>query len=158
MSFKEHKTPKKLFIIKSYQSLSKIEIVLRHIDQKSNNALQLSILGKLPTNTKELKNSTIVIKKELSAILGKEFQFGYFHNPEIGSLFISGHLTPTFLNKVDEKELASLSTGISGILRGLGIKKDNINTYLTALKNNHYCLIIRGESSVLDIIAPILIE
>ena len=88
--------------------------------------------------------------------MGQQLQFGYFNNPEIGSLFIAGHLTPTFLTKVDENELASLPSGLLGIFRGLEIKTEDINTYLTALKNGNYCLIIRVERNLLATIKPLL--
>ncbi len=160
MSFKEHKPPQKLFVIRVYPSLSQIETVLSNIAQKNNIPLQLSILGKLTTNKtitkKELDKIIADIKQQLSVVLGKEFQFGYFHNPEIGSLFIAGHLTPTFLTKVDEVELASLPAGLSGIFRGLEIDVEDINSYLNELKNDSYCLIIRGKNSVLATIEPLL--
>jgi hypothetical protein len=160
MSFKEHNAPQKRFLIRAYSGLPKIETVLSTIAKKNNVPLQLSILGQLTTNKaitkKELKKIIADIKKELSAILGKQFQFGYFHNPENGSLFIAGHLTPTFLNKIDKKELASLPTGLIGIFKGLGIDVEKINNYLNELKNENYCLIIRGETSVLNTIEPLL--
>jgi hypothetical protein len=160
MSSKKHNTPQKLFVIRTYQSLSQIETVLRHIAQKNNVPLQLSILGQITTNKaitkKELEKIIADIKQQLSTVLGKQFQFGYFHNPEIGSLFIAGHLTPTFINKIDERELASLPTGLIGIFKGLGINTEEINSYLTELKNENYCLIIRGEISVLTAVEPML--
>jgi hypothetical protein len=161
MASKNQNTQQKLFVIKTYSSLSQIETVLSTIAQNNKRPLQLSILGKLTTNKtitkKELQQLIADIKQQLSAVLGKQFQFGFFHNPEVGSLFIAGHLTPTFLNKVDEKELASLPAGLSGIFRGLGIDVDDINSYLNKLKNDSYCLIIRAESSVLNTIEPLLI-
>jgi hypothetical protein len=160
MSSEKNKTPKKLFVIRTYQSLSQIETVLTNIAQKSNVPLQLSILGQLTTNKaitkKELEKIIADIKQQLSALLGTQFQFGYFYNPEIGALFIAGHLTPTFINKIDERELASLPTGLIGIFKGLGINTEEINSYLTALKNENYCLIIRGESNILKTLEPIL--
>jgi hypothetical protein len=160
MSYKENSTPQKRFLIKTYSTLPKIETVLSNITKKNNVPLQLSILGQLTTNKgitkKEIKKIIAEIKQQLSAVLGKQFQFGYFHNPEIGSLFIAGHLTPTFLNKIDKRELASLPTGLLGIFKGLGINTEEINSYLKELKNDNYCLIIRGENSVLNIIEPML--
>lgn len=160
MTSKTHNTAQKLFVIKTYPNLRQIEIVLTTIAQKNNIPLQLSILGKLTTNKQisknELEKLIVAIKQQLSTVLGKAFQFGYFHNPEMGSLFIAGHLTPTFLTKVDESELASLPAGLSGIFRGLGIDKGDINSYLSDLKNDSYCLIIRGERSVLDDIEHLL--
>jgi hypothetical protein len=160
MSSKEHNAPQKRFLVRTYSGLPKIKTVLSTIAKKNNVPLQLSILGQLTTDKtitkKELKKIIGDIKQQLSAVLGKQFQFGYFYNPEIGSLFIAGHLTPTFINKIDERELASLPTGLMGIFKGLGINTEEINSYLTELKNDNYCLIIRGESSVLNIIEPML--
>ena len=73
-------------------------------------------------------------------------------NSEFGFIFIAGHLTPTFLNKVDQRELASLSTSLLGIFRGLDSTTAEINNYLTDLKNDNYFLIIRGESNALETI------
>tara|TARA_R110000868_G_scaffold257374_3_gene514479 strand:+ start:4331 stop:4822 length:492 start_codon:yes stop_codon:yes gene_type:complete len=160
MSSKKHNTQQKLFVIRTFQSLSQIETVLNNIAQKNNTSLQLSILGQITTDKtitkKELKKIIANIKQQLSAVLSKQFQFGYFHNAEIGTLFIAGHLTPTFINKINERELASLPTGLIGIFKGLGINTEEINSYLTALKNENYCLIIRGESSLLANIEPML--
>lgn len=159
MSTKEHKILEKKFIVRSYEKISQIGIVIPIIFQ-NNNHFQLSILGKITTNKKTTKGTlekTIVeIKRELTTVLGEEFQFGYFFSPEIGSLFIAGHLTPTFLTKVDERELASLPEGLSGIFRGMGIDKEEINSYLTALKKDKYCLIVRGESSLLTEVESLL--
>lgn len=160
MTFKQHKTRQKLFVIRIYPSLSKIEKVLSSVTEKNNTALQLSVLGKLTANKtsskKESKKTLAHIKHRLSAVLGKQFQFGYFHNPEIGSLFIAGHLTPIFLNKVDERELASLPAGLLGIFKGLGVLKEDANKHLFDLESCKFCLILRGESSVLAAIEPLL--
>ena len=152
MPLRDHKTIQKKFIIRTYEKLSQIEVVISSVFKNSAH-FQLSILGKVTTNNKITKTSLKKIvankKQELSAVLGKEFQFGFFYNPEFGFLFIAGHLTPTFLTKVDERELASLPSGLSGIFRGLEIDKEEIQSYLTDLKNDKYCLIIRGESDLL---------
>jgi hypothetical protein len=156
MLSKNNKTPQKFFVIKTYRKLSKIAAVVNNIAQKNKTALQLSVLGKLTkskTITKEAQQkSALEIQQELSVVFSKEFKFGCFHNSEFGFLFIAGHLTPTFLNKVDQRELASLSTGLLGIFRGLDSNTAEINNYLTDLKNDNYFLIIRGESSALETI------
>ena len=161
MFFKEHKIAQKLFVISTYKRVSQIEVVLINIAKKNNKPVQLSILGPLTTdktsNKKKLEKIIADKKQQLSNLLGKEYQFGYFNNPEIGSLFIAGRLTPTFLTKVDQRELASLPAGLSGIFRGLGISKEDIHRYVTELKNDSYCLIIRGESSALNSIKSSLI-
>ncbi|GGX11113.1 hypothetical protein [Aquimarina muelleri] len=160
MSSKKHNTQQKSFVIRTFPSLSQIETVLSNIAQKNNTSLQLSILGKLTTNKsitkKELKKIIVDIKQQLSTVLGKQYQFGYFHNTEIGALFIAGHLTSTFINKIDKRKLGSLPTGLIGIFKGLGISTEEIDSFLTALKNENYCLIIRGESSILNTLEPML--
>jgi hypothetical protein len=160
MFSKEHKIAQKLFVISTYKRISQIEVVLINIAQKNNIPVQLSILGPITSDKtsakKELEKIIADKKQQLSSLLGEEYQFGYFNNPEIGSLFIAGHLTPTFLTKVDERELAALPAGLSGIFRGLGIRTEDINRYVTELKKDSYFLIIRAESSILDIVKPLL--
>tara|TARA_B110000090_G_C13148203_1_gene356594 strand:- start:231 stop:644 length:414 start_codon:yes stop_codon:yes gene_type:complete len=134
--------------------------VVDSIAQKNKTTLQLSVLGKLTNKQKitkkELQKSVAEIQQELSVVLEEEFKFGYFYNSEIGFLFIAGHLTSTFLNKVNERELASLPAGLLGIFRGLNAGTAEINNYFTHLKNDNYCLIIRGESNALKNIEPSL--
>jgi hypothetical protein len=156
MFFENYKTPQKLFVIRTYNKFSKIETVVNNIAQKNKSALQFSVLGKL-TNSKistkkELQKSSAAMQQELKVVFPKEIKFGYFYNSEIGFLFIAGHLTPTFLNKVDQRELASLPAGLLGIFRGLNSDSKEINNYLTNLKKGYYCLIIRGESNALKTI------
>lgn len=159
MPFTEYKIQQKLFIINTYAKIPDIEKVIASIVRKKIPA-QFSILGKLTNtrsnNKKEVKTTIIQTREQLSTILGPKLQFGYFNNPEIGSLFIAGHLTPTFLTKVNQNELASLPSGLLGIFRGLEIKTEDINAYLTALKNGNYCLITRVERNLLATIKPLL--
>ena len=160
MLSKNNKTPQKFCVIRTYSKVSKIATVAYSIVQKNKTALQLSVLGKLTNNKKitkkELQKSAAEIQQELSVVFSKEFKFGYFYNSEIGFLFIAGHLTSTFLNKVDQRELASLPAGLLGIFRGLDADTAEINNYFTDLKNDNYCLIIRGESNALKTIEPSL--
>jgi hypothetical protein len=160
MFSENYKTPQKLFVIRTYNKFSKIETVVNNIAQKNKTALQFSVLGKLTnskTSTKkELQKSSAAVQQELRGVFPKEIKFGYFHNSEFGFLFIAGHLTPTFLNKVDQRELASLPTGLLGIFRGLDSDAKEINNYLTNLKKGYYCLIIRGESNALKSIESCL--
>jgi hypothetical protein len=77
-------------------------------------------------------------------LLGEAIDFGSFNNPEIGVVFIVGALTSIFLNDINGKMLGTMSMGIYGVLRGLGAYKFEAETYLRALNNNEYLLIIRG--------------
>jgi hypothetical protein len=49
-----------------------------------------------------------------------------------------------------------LPAGLLGIFRGLDAGSAEINNYFTDLKNDNYCLIIRGESNALKTIEPSL--
>lgn len=159
MPSKTYKIQQKLFVIGIYPKISEIETVMTNIAKKKT-PVQFSILGKLTNKKnsakKELEKRTTQTKQELKAILIKHFQFGSFNHPEIGSLFIAGHLTPTFLTKVNENKLASLPSGLLGIFGGLEIKAECINNYLTALKKGNYCLIIRVKIDLLATIKPLL--
>ncbi|MBC8757642.1 hypothetical protein H2O64_23440 [Kordia sp. YSTF-M3] len=150
----EDKIKSKQFLIKIYPNLLQIEKVIRNIVQHKNGLqLQVSILGKLASNYSDKENALDEkIKKirwELAGFLGKHIQFGYFNNSEIGILFIVGHLTETFLCKIDGKELGSLPIGLFGIFRGIGIKLGDINRYIKELQNANLLLIIRGEKESL---------
>lgn len=160
MSSKAPNTPQKSFLIKVYPTLLQIKTIIKHIALKSDAVFQLSLLGKIKTDNliikEKLEKTVTETKHQLRNILGNPLQFGYFHSPENGVLFITGHLTETFLIKVDDRELASLPAGINGICRELGLNDDETKTYLSELKKNKYCLIIRGKNSELATIKPLL--
>ena len=160
MTSQEDKIQDKQFLIKIYTSVLQIKKAIRSIMQNDNLHFQLSILGK-PTphysnNGNGLNEMISDIKMQLSNTLGKRIQFGYFNNPKIGALFIAGHLTETFLHKVDGKELASLPVGLYGIFRGIGIQLDDIDSYLKELQNGKFLLLIRGEAEALTTIGNVL--
>lgn len=160
MSSQEESHPQKIFVLSAYPNLSHIETVWNSIAETKEGTLQISILGKLPIyeayDHESLEKAITATKQKLYDLWDTPFQFGHFDNPDLGMVFIAGHLTPTFLNKVDERELASMPAGLIGIFRELGLNAEDTNTYKTALKHGHCCLIIRGESNALAQIVPLL--
>ncbi len=160
MASQEDKMKDKDFLIKVYTSLSEIKKVIQTITQNDISDFQLSILGKRSFDDLnqgvKLDEMLRKISTQLNKTTGKPLQLGHFNNPEIGTLFIAGHLTNTFLQKVvDQKELASLPVGLSGIFRGIGIEIEHINRYIQELKNGNCLLIIRGKTKALEALSNI---
>lgn len=149
MTSQENNITGKHFLVKIYPSLSQIEEAIGRIIQNDNLSLQLSILGKLFSDYSyqddEFDEVMKDIKIRLGTALAKHIQFGYFISPEIGALFVGGHLTETFLHKIDGKKLASLTVGLLGIFKGLEIELDDIDRYKEELQNGKFLLIIRGQ-------------
>lgn len=142
---------------KCYQNLSQVKKAVQSINKKNHNlSVQLSILGKISENysndEKELTATINGTKLECEKILGNATEFGGFYNTTIGVVFIAGALTPMFLHKIDGKILGEMSTGLYGILRGLGAYQFQAETYLEALKTGTYLLIVRGFDNDLDLV------
>lgn len=160
MTSQEDNIKDKYFLIKVYDNLLEINRAIQTIVQNINADFQLSILGKLSSNDAphETRLDEVVkeIRIQLSRSLGKHIQLDHIRNPEIGLLIIAGHLTSTFQQKVDQKELASLHIGLLGIFRGIGIELNHIDRYIQELKNERFLLIIRGENESLKAIENML--
>ena len=160
MTSQEDNIKDKNFHIKIYTNLLEISKAIRTIAQNISADFQFSILGKFSFKNShqenELNEVAKGIKIELSRSLDKPIQLGYFNNPKIGTLFIAGHLTETFLHKVDGKKLASLPVGLYGIFRGIGIELNDIDRYLKELQNGKFLLLIRGEAEALTTIGSVL--
>ena len=91
-----------------------------------------------------------VLKKYWDQLLGEGADFGFFSNPEIGTVFIVGPLSTMFLHDVDGKKLGAMSEGPYGILRGMGAGKTNVAKYLNKLNDGSYILLVRGPSYELE--------
>lgn len=138
----------KHFLIHSYQHLWQLEEAIQEINKKGTTQLQLSVLGKLTndciSNHKEALKAKAELKRYWKGTLGIASDFGLFCNPEIGTLFIAGTLVSQFLSNLNGKALGEMASGPYGILRGLGISKNSAATFIEALNERHYLLIIRG--------------
>ena len=108
---------------------------------------QLSILGQLGYDGFFLDKMEIVMEQELktywNGVLETKTDFGIFGNPEFGTLFVAGPMASQFLNDISGEPLGTMSAGPYGILRGMGVNEDKVNTYLKLLKEGHYLLFIR---------------
>jgi hypothetical protein len=160
MLFESNSKHSKIFLVKVYANLSQLATVLKNITQKNGSYFQLSIFGKLTPNDFELsatlEETVTTIRKNISTALGKKIQLSQFHHPDIGTLFIAGHLTPTFITKIEDKQLGASPAGLNGIFRGLGVDMDAYQYYIDHLKNGSYLLFIRSEMESLSNIKSIL--
>jgi len=154
------KIAKKRFFFKEYLQLLQLERAVKIIKKNEPSNLQISILGKFiqeySNDQKESVNESITLEVYCKGLLGSSTDFGIFSNPEMGTIFIVGSLTSMFLHEVEEKALATMSTGPYGILRGLGASQLQTETYLKALNNGSYLLIVRGNDNKLKILEDIL--
>lgn len=150
MTSQEDNIKEKDFLIKAYTSLTEIKKVIQKIAQNHMLSFQLSILGKRPFDDLNQISKLEEINTLLNETIVGPTPFGYFKNPDIGDCFITGHLTGTFLHKVDQKKLASLPAGLLGIFRGIGIELECIDQYIQELKKGGFLLIIRGEAKDLE--------
>jgi len=151
MTTKDFNSKQKHVYFKTYKNLRQIKKVLKHVKEFNDSDIQISVLGKITQNnfngSIQLEEDFLSMKIYWQELFGENIDFGSFHNPEIGAVFVVGPLTSIFLNRINGKKLANMSTGIYGVLRGLGAHKLRTETYLKALNNNDYLLIIRAADS-----------
>ncbi|MGJ8548970.1 hypothetical protein [Winogradskyella wichelsiae] len=142
----------KRVLLKSYPKIKQIENVINNIYHTSNSNVQISVLGKLEAD--KTNSSFLNAKNDLQQYCEQNLKlssnFGIILNPEIGTFFIAGFLAPMFLQEINGKTIGSMSTGLLGILSGLGINQNNVSTYLKVLEKGNYLLILRGSNTVLN--------
>lgn len=139
---------KKIYF-KGYERLSLIENAIAHLSEKELADMKITIIGKvrhffLEKNLDVSKNLDPV-KTYWIDLLGSPNNFGSFVNLEIGNIFIVGTLASTFLREINGKTLGTLSSGPSGILRGMGANQEQAKNFLEMLSNDKYMVVIRGS-------------
>ena len=154
MKSKINETKQKRVLLKSYSKFQQIEQAIQTLKVSNNTNLQISIIGKFDDNGLDDAKTLIALEEDMEtkckALFEYPIDFGILSNPVIGSLFITGFLVSLFLQEIELKEIGAMLTGPYGILRGLGIDKDNAQTYLKALHDGDYLMIIRGFDNELN--------
>ena len=163
METKNPNIEQKQIFFKVYQNLLQLENAIQIIKEKdSNSKLQISILVKITKNnsTKEkISKATIdVMKMDCEKILGDTVAFGSFYDSNIGEVFIVGALAPIFLYKIGGKVLAEMSTGIYGVLRGLGASRIDTEVFLKHINTRSCILIMRGYDYDFELVEDVLIK
>ncbi|RPD98733.1 hypothetical protein EGM88_05965 [Aureibaculum marinum] len=145
------KPDKKLVFIINFEQLIDIKNTIKNI---LNNKLdlQLSVLGKINNND----HCKETLENEWKKVFGKNSGFRILSSQEIGTFFIAGSLTELFLYKIDGKPLGEMTTGLYGILRGLGFNKNKVELFLNDLRSNQYLLILRGHNLQINKIQNLL--
>ena len=154
MNYKVENLKDKEVLLLSYTNINKVDDAIKHICDLGSSGIQISILGKLDDLTLEYKFSNYwsELKEHCADDLKLTSSFGLVSNAEIGTFFIAGFLAPMFLQEINGKTIGSMSTGLYGILRGLGLNKESVLEYSNALHKGNYILIIRAhKSELLDI-------
>lgn len=155
-----YNTKQKQVYCKAYKNLNQLENALSLIKEENTFLFQVSILGKVTQFFSdkgiEVSNDTTIIKTYWKDLLSKTVSFGSFYNPESGSAFIVGPLSPTFLREINGKSLVTLSSGPYGILRGLGVGGAKAANYLKLLNSGNYLLILRDYKTKLQELDAIL--
>lgn len=145
---------RKKVYFKEYANLPLLENALKHLNKEEHINFEISILGKVSQfyldKDIEVSEDTDILKTYWEKVLGNKNNFGVFHNPEIGNIFIVGALVPTFLYKLDGKTLGMLSAGPYGILRGIGASEAQVVIHLKSLHKGSYLLIFRGVKADLE--------
>ena len=151
------KQAKKHFFLRNYPHLWQLEEAIKIAQKDGSERLSLSVLGKLGDRCISGEKKILTSKKELKAYwrgsLGPHTDFGLFCNPEIGTLFITGNLVSQFLHDLDGKALGAMSSGPYGILRGLGLPKEDAARYIRLLNQENFLLMARGYRFQLDRLA-----
>lgn len=160
MTTEDYNTSQKHVFFKAYQQLWQIEDAIKLIKEHSASKSQVSVLGKFTQKHFDSDKELEKVIKNMAAYwkrsLGNDMDFGSFYNPEIGYVFIVGSLTSMFLHKIDGKTLGAMSTGLYGILRGLGAYPFQAETYLKVLNSDDYLLIIRDFDNELELLEDVL--
>ena len=109
---------------------------------------------------KELKQASFNVKK--LSIVGKDYHtdkhvVGYYNTgdrmkywgtaiPGIGPVLIAGPLLQWVLRALEETEVTGGMTTIGAALHNLGISKDSVLNYETALKSSKFILLAHGTA------------
>jgi hypothetical protein len=160
MNLQVPKTSKKRFLSTTFSKLVQVEKAITFLKEQNTMNVQLTLLIKLDAYSRadlqkaEKKNGQL--KAYLKKWLGPKTDFGIFHNPQIGTVFIGGPLSELFLHDIDGKKLAELSEGPYGILRGLGIYETQATSNVKKLNEGQYLLLFQNQSYNLSGLEAIL--
>jgi hypothetical protein len=138
---------KKHIIPKIFAQLTQVERAIKHSTKTNGMDSQFTLLVKLGQTYNAERRLAEEKNKELKTywrkLLGAKTDFGFFYNPEIGTIFIAGPLSELFLHDIDGKKLGALTEAPYGILRGLGISEPEAIDNIKKLNEGRYLLLVR---------------
>jgi len=143
----------KHIVPKVFAELIQLEKAIERLTKTNDTDTQLTLLVKLGETNNAHKRFAKQKNKELKTywenLLGQNTEFGFFQNPEIGTIFVAGPLSELFLHDVDGKKLGAMIEGPYGILRGLGIQEPVATDLIKKLNEGRYLLLVRTKRLVL---------
>ena len=154
MNYFSKTAAKKQVVPKVYSQLVQVEMVIEHITNADIRDTQITFLVKLGqtynANTQDAEQTSRLVDTYWINLLGGNTAFGFFINPEIGTVFVAGPLSELFLLDIDSKKLGELTEGPYGILRGLGIEEAVAAKYIKQLNEGLCLLLIRTTTTNFD--------
>lgn len=139
---------------KVFARLVQVELAIERLTKTDYADTQLTLLVKLGETYNVDKGVAEQNNRELESywknLLGPNTEFGFFQNPEIGTVFVAGPLSELFLHDVDGKKLGAMTGGPYGILRGLGIEEPVAADHIKKLNEGRYLLLVRTSRFDLD--------
>lgn len=147
---------KKFVYLKAYKELSDIEDAVK-IVQDSSLDIQLTVLRKIGEKGRDgLEPQEKRLESYWNRLLGDYSRFGLLSSPEMGRFYIAGELADIFLHEIDGRPIGEMSTGIYGVLRGMGFHRSTVDIYLKDLLAGQYLLISRGLNAQINDIQRLL--
>ncbi len=144
----------KQFLVKSFPDVTLLQNAIANCHFVTKEKIQISVLEKckspIADDVKLCSEQFQHLKKVLHKEFSTEVKSGFFFNPEIGTIFCIGNLSPIFLQEIDDKPLGAIGTGIHGIIRGLGTKNEKVEELVKALTNGDYLLFVSARTSVIE--------
>ncbi|MCL7763008.1 hypothetical protein MPF19_06220 [Polaribacter sp. Z014] len=154
MNSKVEELKEKRVLLKAFPTIKQIDNAIKHICQLKIDGIQISVLGKLEDVNLETNfaNYWTELKTYCNDELRLTSNFGVVSTPKIGAVFIAGFLAPMFLQEINGKKIGAMTTGLYGILRGIGVAEESVIEYKKSIKEGNYLLIIRGNKNELPVV------
>lgn len=142
-------TVKPQVFFKCIEQLLNVERWVEFLAENASDA-HVTVMFKVGQNNID-KPGSVVLKSELGKywkkLLGPMTESGLFYNQDIGTIFITGPYAAMFLQEVNGKKLGALSEGLFGILRGMGLDRQETYKAIEKLREGQYLLL--GRTSVI---------
>ncbi len=145
-----NKVQKRIFL-KVFEQFSELEKTMNKLKIQGISTENLTILKKMDLALIYASQTQPEIEKlefQYENIFEAPVKTGIIKSQEFGTIFIGGNLTSIFLYEVKGKPIGEMSTGIYGVLRGLGATRANLNLQLNSFQKQPFMLIVRAEESL----------
>jgi len=90
------------------------------------------------------------LREAQGSLWGLLLEAAFFRVPGLGTLIIAGPLTGTLVAALEGAVVVGGLSVLGAALYGIGIPRDSIIRYETAIKSDHYLLIVHGDQSEVE--------